>query len=168
MRVYWTTLFFLIPLVGGQICRLRARRLLGKEGASLAVMTGWPSFSLVAEWLIRLRQLPGGWIGALVVLTTILSSASGLAFPTRCQFNEGVVLPPQSSVTWRSVVSPQQLAYRIALQARATSLKNGGMRGIFPKVNADVRFRADETDYLGRLVPGFSHKYVDRHGTDCA
>ncbi len=158
MRAYFTILFFLLPFIGDQICRLRARRLLDKEGAPLVVMTGWPSISLVAEWLVKLRQLPGGWIGALVVLTAGLSFASDFAvsglvktvdFPSRCQFNEGVVIPPQSQVTWRSIVNPQQLAYRMASQAQTTSLRNGGRRGIFPKINADLRFRADETDYLG-------------------
>jgi hypothetical protein len=158
LRAYFTILFFLLPFAGHRACHNRVKLLLANgRTASITRMTGWLSTSSAALCLFKQRRLPGGWFGAVMLLAGILSVLGDLAVsglvkdfysPGRCSFGTGVVLPT-SNVSWRSVPSNQQRSYYMVSQAQLTSVQNGGLGGIYWKVNTDPHFRADALDVLG-------------------
>jgi hypothetical protein len=95
-----------------------------------------------------------------MILTQLLGFASDLlvsglvkttTVPSRCPFGTGIVVPLKP-VTWRSNPSLNQNATRIVMQARVTSKANGGLTGIYWKVNADPNFRADSQDVIGNWI----------------
>ena len=128
-----------------------------KENVILSDMTGWLKGFDLAKYTWKLRKLPGGWVGLLMVVVTTLSLTSDLAVaglvqsvlvPRRCFFGTGLVLN-YTSTTSSMYPSFNGAPALIANQAQATSLNNTGLQGIYRKINNSTDFRADADDYLG-------------------
>ncbi len=102
LRVYFTVIIILIGWIGDSCCGLRARlSVIRNQHVSMHKMTGWLSgFNLFAfSW--KLRAVPGGWIGVIMTIVTLLSLTSDLAVaglvksvsvPSRCEFGKGLVI----------------------------------------------------------------------------
>jgi hypothetical protein len=161
LRVYFTGLFTLLALAGDQCCKLRVmRHLMRRHSVCIPQMTGWLSGWSAARIWMKLRHSPAGWLGLVMIIAQLLAFSSDLlvsglvrtiTVPARCPFGTGIVIP-QQAVTWRSNPSLNQNATRIVTQARITSRTNGGLTGIYSKVNSDASFRADAQDVIGSWV----------------
>jgi len=84
-------------------------------------------------------------VSGLVVTTDVVS---------RCPFNTTglyTVLSP-TQLPARVFVYPTGTLFNIITQAQTTSQLNGGVDGIFKKVNTDPNFRPDSQDIVGRWV----------------
>jgi hypothetical protein len=161
LRVYFTALFFLLGLIGDQCCNLRVKlRLLQRYSVDIPLMTGWLNgFSAATTWITQ-RRSPAGWLGLVMIVAQLLNFAadllvSGLVqtinIESRCAFGTGIVIPLEP-VAWRSIPDLNQPATNLVTQAQITSQSNGGLAGIFWKVNADPNFRADPQDVVGYWV----------------
>ena len=158
LRAYFTIITLYVGFLGNSCCGLRAQlRIVRKDNVSLSHMTGWLKGFDLAKFAWKLKKLPGGWIGFLMVIVTCLSLTSDLAVaglvqsvlvPRRCWFGNGLVLNYTSS-TSSKFPSFNGAPATIANQAQATSLNNTGLEGIYRKVNNATEFRADADDYLG-------------------
>jgi hypothetical protein len=158
-RLYLGILFFAISLIGNTCCAERVKlRLMGGQKSKLTHMTGWlPGWTpLIALW--KMKTLLVGWLGLLMVFVAVLTLACDLAVTTliqdevvasRCPFGTGLVLnstPGNGS----SLIPPTNGApYFVAAQAQITSQTNGGLGGIYAKVNRSLNFSADASDVLG-------------------
>jgi hypothetical protein len=126
----------------------------------LSMMTGWlGAFSAINVWFTQAR-LPGGFFGIVMIAAEIMEFGgdllvSGLVkpieIPGRCEFGTGVVIPAVP-VTWPSVPDAFQPAYTMVTQAQTSSQQNGGLSGIFRKVNGDLNFRAASQDIVGHWI----------------
>jgi len=158
LRAYFTVLFVAFAPIANKVCAKRAQlKFHRNQTIRVRYLTGWLSVWQTLEYWYRLRGLPGGWFGLLMILVAALTILSDLAVsglvrtvtvPSRCSFISGVVLPPVP-VPWRVVPSNQQRAYRFAFEAQSISLRNGGYGGIYRKVNGEPNFRADKLDVVG-------------------
>jgi len=101
------------------------------------------------------HTLPGGWIGLLMMIVTVLSLISDLAVaglvkaiavPSRCNFGSGLVINQAKAPMVHP--SPNGAVF-LATQAQMTSANNTGLEGIYRKVNNATNFRADRQDILG-------------------
>jgi len=120
-------------------------------------MTGWlNAFSAVKIWIAQ-RQLPAGFFGIVMIVAQLISFGSDLLVsgevkptevPGRCQFGVGAVIPVEP-VNWTSIPTPFQTASTLVSEAQAASRQNGGLSGIFRKVNGAPNFRADVQDVVG-------------------
>ena len=158
LRIYFSGLFLLLAFIGDRCCRNRAMLRLTKQSkARLTMMTGWlTAFSAVKIWIAQ-RQLPAGFLGIVMIVAQLMSFGADLlvsaqvkqiGVPGRCPFGVGAVLPVEP-VGWRSVPSPFQPARTLVSEAQAASLQNGGLSGIFRKVNGAPNFRAEVQDVVG-------------------
>ena len=154
-RIYFFVLFVLISLIGAKLLAARTRfKLLRRRNVPVHHMSGWlTSFDSLTS-AVKLRTLPAGWVGVLMILAFLLNIGSDFvsAFiqsvdvQDRCVFGTGLVVDPQRSLglpPWNG--SP----YTVVSRAQAVSLSNGGLQGIYKKVNKDLNFSADHTDILG-------------------
>jgi hypothetical protein len=158
LRLYFNLAFLVFALLGNQICVRNAKhRLLQAGNVPLTLMTGWLSSFDPATAIWKLRRLPCGWLGVLMILCAILSFTSDLAVstwvrtvsvPTRCVFNQGMVISPTKVSTF-DVIPNNGIPYQVAAQAQLTSQVNGGKAGIYWKVNRALNFRADDEDVIG-------------------
>jgi hypothetical protein len=157
LRAYFTIFALLIGFIGNSCSSLLARlSIVRDDHVPLGYMTGWLPGMYLITYGWKLRTLPGGWLGLLMIIVTALSWISDLAVaglvkgvqvPQRCQFGQGLVLNASSSVL--TSPSPNGAPVYVVTQAQATSLNNTGLQGIYKKVNNATNFRADEDDYLG-------------------
>lgn len=157
LRAYFTILTLLIGFIGNSCCGLRAKlSVIRHDYVGLGNMTGWLKGFDVLKYAWKLRTLPGGWIGLLMIVVTTLSLISDLAVaglvkgvqaPRRCTFGQGLVLDESAGTLYTP--SPNGAPVYVVTQAQATSLNNTGLQGIYRKVNNATNFRADEDDYLG-------------------
>jgi len=132
-------------------------RLTKQSEARLSMMTGWLNgLSAVKIW-IALRQLPAGFFGIVMIVAQLMSFGSDLLVsaqvkpievPGRCPFGVGAVIPADP-VGWTSIPTPFQPAATLVTEAQAASSRNGGLSGIFRKVNGAPTFRADVDDVVG-------------------
>lgn len=159
LRAYFTIIFLILAFFGNQCCKKLVRLLvLKKKDVNLTLTTGWLSRSVALMTAFSQRRLPSGWMGILMILAGSLAMLSDfvvsgfvrtVSIPARCAFTTGVVLP-LNPVGYRSNSSNQQMAYKIATQAQATSQQNGGLIGIYWKANSDPNFRASNEDVVGQ------------------
>jgi hypothetical protein len=75
LRAYFTMLFILLGF--NECCAVRAKlRLLRKGDVNYVLASGWfPGFTALTT-AVKLRCLPGGWIGALMILAGVLAMLS--------------------------------------------------------------------------------------------
>ncbi|KAJ9609925.1 hypothetical protein H2200_006254 [Cladophialophora chaetospira] len=159
-RLYFSALFLVINFVGAK-CRKDGVRLaiLRGEAVQVTSMTGWLQNSSTLSTPLKLRALPGGWMGLLMLLTFLLSLAGDLVQTTitkvtvhgSCSFGTGLVLSPPPTIP--QLIPPHNGApYYVVAQAQSVSVLNGGKMGIYAKVNRDPRFSATLNDVLGAWV----------------
>jgi hypothetical protein len=161
LRIYFTALFLLLALAGDQCCGNRVKlRLMNQHPVKLPLLTGWlGGFPAALTWF-SCKQLPAGWIGLAMIFSQIAEFGSDLLvsglvktvdIPGRCAFGRGLVMP-QKPATWLSIPDVESSGRNIATQAQRTSLSNGGLSGIYWKVNNDTSFRADAEDVIGNWI----------------
>lgn len=162
-KAYFIILLFLIAVVGNYCCQLNARfRLLRGRRVPLTSTVGWiqgPAF-LTTFWF--LRSIPGGKLGLLMLLTTILDLVGefGVAKTVRTvprlstkYHPSGMIL---SSSTTTSSPNINWEAYRWASQAQVNSYRNGhdsglgeSHYGIYKMITNDTHFMAHNADEIG-------------------
>lgn len=162
LRIYFNVILPLLALIGDQCCRKRSQlRLLRSQTLDITQTTGWLRAPAAVYAIYSMRRSPAGWLGFMMVLAGILwlvsdLIVSALVVPTnvvdRCAFNTtghygtvktnhtvGPFTPGNVGILWDQLIA-----------ARVTSLSNGGLDGIYRKVNSDPTFRADTEDIIGR------------------
>ena len=161
LRVYFTAVLAVLAVIGDRCCNNRVKiSLLRKSAVSVGSMTGWLRGPATAKATIMLRTLPSRWHGLLMLLAAALSLTTDLAVSGlvttitatgQCSFSlngtYSVMLP--SAPYFIGPVNAGQ-TYKMIERAQTTSLNNGGIDGIYAKVNEDPAFRATEVDILGR------------------
>jgi hypothetical protein len=162
LRAYFTVMFPLFGFLGDKCLAYRAQRnVIARKQVAITSMTGWLTNISLAVAIIGFRRLPGGlWFGTLMIVSTILSLLSDLAVSglvqtvnvaTRCPFSKGLVVPQSFSPAGFWAIPPNNGApYFVVAQAQLTSSANGGLVGIYWKVNRDLNFRADTLDVAGQ------------------
>jgi hypothetical protein len=162
LRIYFTIALLLIGFIGDQCCAMRVRlKIARNRQVAIPQMTGWLSGLGTAQAFWSFRTAPAGWLGYLMLITSLLWLASDLAvsglvttveIPGRCPFNtEGPisVFTVKHPFVYRGIFNAGPL-YDLISQAQTTSIRNGGLDGIYAKVNSDSNFRADPKDVLGQ------------------
>jgi hypothetical protein len=164
LRAYFTLLLLLLGFLGDRCCAMRVKlRLYRHQLVSIPQMTGWLSGTHAAAALVSLRASPAGWLGAIMLVASILGiicdlAVSGLVVTTnivsRCPFNTTGMYTTLSDAHFNLLVGPDSAGtlFNIITQGQATSRLNGGVDGIFKKVNTDINFRPDSRDIVGRWV----------------
>lgn len=161
LRAYFTVFFLLLGLIGDQCCSCRVKlRLMKERTVPINLMTGWLS-GFIPIWTLKtLRKLPGGWLGVIMILSSVLALVSDLAVsglvktvqvPSRCPFGTGLIIPTTPFVPLTGPPNNGAPYYAVA-QAQLTSQINGGLSGIYWKVNRDPKFRADAEDLVGNWI----------------
>ncbi len=163
LRVYFTTLLLLLGIIGNECCRKRVRyRVFTRQNFSLVDMPGWLNGfdAPLAMW--SFGASPAGWLGYIMIFAGLYGIASDLAVSGlvvtvnvagRCPFNtSGPYVVEMQNTPMNLTIEPAPFGatYQMISQARLTSLQNGGLAGIYGKINGDVSFRADPTDVLGQ------------------
>jgi hypothetical protein len=130
-RVCFTLLFLILAGVAKKFCILLGKlRVLRRKRAKVSFFTRWLPASTAIEYWIRMRSIPAGWLGIVMILVMLLAllsdiAVAGLVMTTsvvgRCPFGAGVVIPSQPA-TWRPGPASQQKAFRMATGAFDTSL----------------------------------------------
>jgi hypothetical protein len=125
--------------------------------ARISMMTGWlNAISAVKMWIAQ-KRLPAGFFGVLMIVAEVMSFSSdllvsGLVEPTevpgRCSFGRGIVLP-EKPVDYDSIPTALGSLYAMATQAQAANEKNGGLPGLYKKLNEAPNFRAESQDVVG-------------------
>jgi len=158
LRLYFRVLFIFLALVGDFCCGNRVKLLLlNEDSVPISMMTGWLGLVSILKMWTSQKRIPAGFFGILMIVAELMSLSSdllvsGLVRPTeipgRCSFGQGIVLP-ENPVWYDSVPTSLGNKYAIASQAQATNEKNGGLRGLYLKVNEASNFRADMRDVIG-------------------
>ena len=164
LRVYFNIVLPLLGLVGDQCCKKRAQfKLLQGRRLDVTQTTGWLSGAGAASVMFALRRIPAGWLGLIMISSSILWLAADLVTSgfvvtvdvvDRCPFittSYVVVGHKDSGVHHIGPYSTGSIGapFDIITRAVENSKNNGGLNGIFHKVNTDPSFRADEHDLIG-------------------
>ena len=163
LRVYFNVVLLLFSIIGDRCCRGRSQlRLLQRKSLDIVQTTGWLQGSSAMLAMISLRQTPCGWLGGVMISASIFWLASDLVvsglvvtviLPARCPFDISQPYEVFSNGTkGRGPFTPTSLGSYWDLMSRSqdTSIGNGGLSGIYHKVNGDTNFRAGPEDVLGR------------------
>lgn len=162
LRIYFTLVLLLVGFIGDRCCALRVRlRLHRRQVVNLREMTGWLGDTRLAMAAASLRAVPAGWLGAAMLLAAALSLVCDLAVSSlvvttqvvdRCHFNTTGIYATLSTVDFNFFVGVESAGalYDLVTRAQGTSLLNGGIDGIYHKVNSDLTFRADKEDIVGQ------------------
>ncbi|KAH6974950.1 hypothetical protein BKA56DRAFT_618475 [Ilyonectria sp. MPI-CAGE-AT-0026] len=164
LRAYFTIVLLLLGIFGQKCCGKRVQlRIIAGRQFNLTHMTGWLSWADTALVAWSQKCIPAGWLGYVMILSALIWTVSDLAVSglvvtvsivTRCPFNTtGIYTVTQSQIhsgLTTAQVSPFGPVYRMINQARLTSMNNGGLGGIYKKVNGDNHFRADPRDIWGQ------------------
>jgi hypothetical protein len=162
LRIYFTIVLLLTGFIGDQCCSMRVRlKIAQNRQVAIPQMTGWLSGLGAAQAFWSFRKAPSGWLGYLMLMTSLLWLASDLAvsglvtsveIPSRCRFNTEApisVFTVKTPFVYRNLYNAGPV-YELISQAQTTSIRNGGLDGIYAKVNSDSNFRADPKDVLGQ------------------
>ncbi|KIX94142.1 uncharacterized protein Z520_10168 [Fonsecaea multimorphosa CBS 102226] len=164
LRIYFTLVLMLISFVGDKCCSIWVKMKLYKHrSVPLHHMTGWLSGTGLFSAIAAFRATPVGWLGMLMLLASALSLVCDLAVSalvvttdvvSRCHFNTTGGYSALSDVVFDLYInaSPTGPLYDMVMAAQAASLSNGGINGIYVKVNNDPKFRPDENDVVGTWV----------------
>jgi hypothetical protein len=165
LRAYFTALFLVLGFLGDRCCAQRAKLLLyRRRRVKITQMTGWLGGTNAALALTILRASPAGFLGVAMIFASLLGitcdlAVSGLVVTTsvisRCPFNTTgpytvLTVTPFSNVY--TEVPSAGGTYNLITQAQATSQRNGGLDGIYRKVNTDLNFRAASEDIVGSWI----------------
>jgi hypothetical protein len=108
-----------------------------------------------------MKRLPVGWIGSIMIIAGAMWTAADLAVsglvttvnePDRCHFNTSGLYEVITAEPFYNYISAQSYGnlFNLVTRAQATSQTNGGLEGIYEKVNSDLMFRADTQDVVGK------------------
>lgn len=168
LRVILTTYFKVLPIivswVGSRSCENRVKlKILKDEDFHVAYMTGWLTMTETFEWLRKLWVVPCGWLGYVMFLSGLLWVVSDYAVTglvvdvgvvSRCPFDTtgpfAVIQAAGHTYSPWTATAPFGETYRTITQARVNSINNGGLAGIYKKVNNETNFRADPVDVWGQ------------------
>ena len=157
LRIYFNVVFIVLAVIGNQ-CVLYSTKLniLRKESVNITRMTGWLGSFEPFLTSLSIRKIPGGWLGALMMVSVVLSYISDIAVSAlikpvrvsaRCPFTTGLVSPTNDPL---ALVPVNGSPYTVVSTAQLSSLANGGPIGIYSKVNLDRNFQAQTEDIVGR------------------
>jgi len=162
LTIYFTVFSTLICVVGEKCLSSKNRRtLLNDRTIPLSHMTSWLTSFAPFIYLIRSSRIPGGWLGLIMLITTVISPICHLlvskfvrtvTLTGQCAFGTGVVMTQNTSffADHRSSAVSVWPPARIAIDAQSTSARNGGLPGIYWKANEDPMFRAGPDDVAGQ------------------
>lgn len=159
LRAYFTLAFLLIGFLGTRCLSYRSQRSISSQKQiPVTEMTGWLSGLTLLDAIKSFHgKFPGGYLfGTYMLLCSLFNLISDLAvsgfvqnvtIAGRCNFDTGLVIPSTfQSDGWWSVPPNNGAPYFAVAQAQLKSLQNGGLVGIYWKVNRDLNFRADNLD----------------------
>jgi hypothetical protein len=164
LRAYFTVFLLLLGFLGDRCCAKRVKlRLYRHQNVGISQMTGWLSGIDAAMAWVTMRVSAAGWIGPVMILASLLSIVCDLAVSglvvgvevvSRCPFittgmYTAIANTPLPARTYVTNAGP---LYNLITQAQSTSLLNGGLDGIFSKVNTNAKFRADPEDIVGQWI----------------
>ncbi|KAI9659834.1 MAG: hypothetical protein M1821_001185 [Bathelium mastoideum] len=153
-RILFFVLFIAIGFLGKLCLSTRAKlKLTRRQPVPLPLMSSWlSSFDSILA-LKTIRTLPGGWLGVVMIIAYLLNLGADFASAfiqtitvhDRCEFGTGLVISDTSMqlVPWNGA------PYAVATSAQSRGLTNGGLKGVYAKINRDSRFSADASDVLG-------------------
>ena len=158
-RIYFVIAIALLALVGKACAKSAVKlQLLHRKAVSVTSMTGWLQGVDLLLTMVKLKKLPGNVsLGSIMVVGTIVSLVADIAVsglvqrvqvPSRCPFGQGLVLSITQPGTF-DVTPVNGQPYTVASLAQRTSLPNGGLVGIYWKVNGDPNFHAEPEDVIG-------------------
>jgi hypothetical protein len=162
LRIYFNVILPFLGVVGDQCCRKRTQlKLLRGSNIDVTQTTGWLRGTTAVYVLYALRRSPAGWLGVIMILSGVMWLLADLVVSgfvvtvnvvDRCPFNTTsyvvIGIPDENKIgpfSTGNVGAP----WDIITRAVETNQINGGMDGIFHKVNTDLSFRADEQDLIG-------------------
>ncbi|KAJ9493607.1 hypothetical protein H2202_010923 [Exophiala xenobiotica] len=162
LRVYFNIVLPFLGIIGDQCCKKRAQlKLLHGRGLDVTQTTGWLRGVSAAYVMYATRRSPAGWLGIIMIFSSILWVVADLVVSgfvvtvnvvDRCPFNTTsyVVIGyndgrKDGPFSTGNIGAP----WDIITGAVETSKNNGGLNGIFHKVNTDPSFRADQSDIIG-------------------
>jgi hypothetical protein len=166
VRNVFTTAFvavnFAISFLGTYYLKRRVQRALvtQKMGTWTSVpishLTSWLSIGSVTSYIWKVRRLPGGVLGWLMLWTGIFSLAhqyfvNSFILPqpqqSQCLFDRGIITTHRKgSLVPASTWPPALLVFNAHLAVQI----NGGQRAIYDKINIDTSaFRPGNSDILG-------------------
>ncbi|KAG4440346.1 hypothetical protein IFR05_004198 [Cadophora sp. M221] len=159
---YFIIAFLLLGILGDECLKKYLKSSLSRSRSThLKYMTGFLSGWTFISSAWDLRAIPGGLLlGAAMLLVTILSPLTTLIIgalvkdvqiSSRCSFPQGMVLHPTGPFTFTGppVNGRPKLE---ASNAQIISTVNGGLQGIYTKVNTAPNFQAQTQDVLANWV----------------
>ena len=163
LRAYFTILFVLLGLVGDRCCLQRTKlSLYNCRPVNITNMTGWLGGARAVSALATFRASPAALLHALMILASVLGllcdlAVSGLVTTTevvaRCHFNTSGPYTALSTLPFAPIsmsLAPEGYTYNLITQAQSTSVRNGGLDGVYKKINGDLSFRAASEDIIAR------------------
>lgn len=108
-----------------------------------------------------MRRSPAGWLGYVMVLAGLFWLIADLVVsrlvvtvnvPDRCWFNNTGLYEVVWDQPFNFTIEPLEVGnlHDLVTRAQVTSQSNGGLEGIYHKVNSDPTFRADAQDVIGQ------------------
>jgi hypothetical protein len=164
LRAYFTVLLLLLAFIGDRCCAKRVQlRLYNYRLVNISQATGWLHGWAAASALVSFRASPAGWLGIVMLLASLLGiicdlAVSGLVVTvdvvSRCPFNTTGIYTALSVAHFPNRIGAESagVLFNLITQGQDVSRTNGGLDGIFRKVNKDTQFRADEEDIVGQWV----------------
>ncbi|KUJ15879.1 uncharacterized protein LY89DRAFT_685780 [Mollisia scopiformis] len=162
LRILFNLLLLSFGLIGDQCCKERTElQILLKQPLDLTHYTGWLHGSNAAWAMHKMKRLPAGWLGVVMILTGLMWTAADLAVSglvvsidvrDRCAFNTSGLYEVMYNESFSNYIVPYTVGnlFNLVTRAQVTSQANGGLGGIYEKVNGDPTFRADPEDILGQ------------------
>lgn len=155
-RVYFIVLGLTVAPIGDACSSVAARlRITKRQNVELTKMFGWLGGIDCVTTIWKTRAFPSGFLLTIFMLAAFfVSLASDLvsayirsvSVHDRCIFGTGLVLEPTRSLNG---VPYNGFPYTVVSQAQTISLANGGLQGIYAKVNQATDFSATADDVLG-------------------
>jgi hypothetical protein len=162
LRVIFNVLLLLLGLIGDRCCKENAKlRILRNESLDLTHFTGWLHGSSAAWATFKIKKFPVGWLGGIMILSGMMWTTADLAVsglvvtinvPGRCTFNTSGLYEVVYNQPYNNYITPYSYGslFNLIIGAQATSQTNGGIEGVYQKVNSDTTFRADTQDIVGK------------------
>ncbi|KAG9569326.1 hypothetical protein KCU79_g1728, partial [Aureobasidium melanogenum] len=163
LRVYFIAALTLVCLLGDRCLHLHAKiRLLRGEDVNVASMLGWLRGFGPILTTTRLRTMPGGWMGSLMILTGLISLGCDLftnlvvtvEMPRDCEFQTGILISDVNSGYNPSPYGAAALYTQAAQLSQVSLGDQTGDQGIyraFDPTKLDIFFPSDN-DVIGSWI----------------
>lgn len=161
-KIYLIVIAPLIAFLGGLCLQQYVRiRLLRGQSVPLSATTGWIHGPGIVKMAWELRTLPGGWLGWLMILTSLFTLAAdlGVANAVTQVYDTTTRIQPTGMIVGtegKSNPSPNQRAAMVALEAQRNSWNNANLTklakiryGIYKFVPDDANFMARSEEIIG-------------------